>query len=71
MDRANQAIQLLASHTDATIRGRAHWALAEAYASAGAIDSARAAFNTAGELIPPGSKHANRLLEAWQLAVPN
>jgi tetratricopeptide (TPR) repeat protein len=71
MDGANQAIQLLGSHTDATIRGRAHWALAEAYAAAGAIDSARAAFSRAGELIPPGSKHSNRLLEAWQLAVPN
>lgn len=70
MDRANRAIQLLGDHTDATIRGRAHWALAEAYASAGATDSAHAAFTTAGELIPPGSKHANRLLEAWQLAVP-
>jgi transcriptional regulator with XRE-family HTH domain len=71
MDAANQAIQLLGSHTDATIRGRAHWALAEAYAAAGAFDSARAAFSRAGELIPPGSKHSNRLLEAWQLAVPS
>jgi len=66
--RAKQAIQLLGTHTDATIRGRAHWALAEAYAAAGASDRARAAFTRAGELIPPGSKHANRLFEARNLA---
>lgn len=70
MDKANNALGLLGADEDPTIRGRAHWALAEAYAAAGAIDSARAAFTTASDLIPPGSKHAHRLLEAWQLAVP-
>jgi len=71
MDRANKALHLVGENGDATIRGRAHWALAEAYASAGATESARAAFATAGELIPVGSKHASRLLQAWQLAVPS
>jgi len=71
IDTAHQAIELLGAHTDATIRGRAHWALAEGYAAAGATDAARAAFTTAGELIPPGSKHANRLFEARRLAIRN
>jgi transcriptional regulator with XRE-family HTH domain len=70
IDQANNALQLLLGHGDDTIRGRAHWALGEAYAAAGATSSARAAFVQASELIPPGSKHSTRLLEAWQRAVP-
>jgi transcriptional regulator with XRE-family HTH domain len=70
MDLATAALQLLGEGVDPTIRGRAHWALAEAYAAAGADASARAAFTAASELIPPGSKHSERLLEAWQAAVP-
>ncbi|HWE82885.1 MAG TPA: hypothetical protein VG265_14635, partial [Gaiellaceae bacterium] len=70
IDQANNALQLLMGHGDETIRGRAHWALGEAYAAAGATSSARAAFIQASELIPPGSKHSTRLLEAWQRAVP-
>jgi tetratricopeptide (TPR) repeat protein len=69
VDTAQQAIELLGAHADATIRGRAHWALAEGYAAGGATDAARAAFTTAGELIPPGSKHVNRLFEARRLAI--
>ena len=69
IDHANNAIQILADHDDPTIRGRAHWALAEAFTAAGATSSARAEFMRASELIPPGSKHADRLLEAWQQAV--
>ncbi len=70
MDYANDAIGMLGNHDDETIRGRAEWALAEAFAAAGATTSARAAFKQASERIPPGSKHAARLLEAWQRAVP-
>jgi tetratricopeptide (TPR) repeat protein len=70
MDYANSAIELLAGHHDESIVGRAHWALGEAFAAAGASSSARAAFVRASELIPPGSKHSERLLEAWQRAVP-
>ena len=70
IDLANSALQLLVGHGDETIRGRAHWALGEAYAAAGATSSARAAFVLASELIPPASKHSTRLLEAWQRAVP-
>ncbi|HEY4345978.1 MAG TPA: helix-turn-helix domain-containing protein [Gaiellaceae bacterium] len=70
IDHANSALHLLERHGDETIRGRAHWALGEAFAAAGAGASARAAFVQASELIPPGSKHAGRLLEAWQRAVP-
>ncbi len=70
LDLANNALQLLAGHHDSSISGRAHWALGEAYAAAGATSSARAAFIQASELIPPASKHSTRLLEAWQRAVP-
>jgi tetratricopeptide (TPR) repeat protein len=70
IDLANTALQLLVGHGDETIRGRAHWALGEAYAAAGATSSARAAFIQASELIPPASKHSTRLVEAWQRAVP-
>jgi transcriptional regulator with XRE-family HTH domain len=70
MDLATGALGLLGDGVDPTIRGRAQWALAEAYAAAGADASARAAFIEASELIPPGSKHSDRLLQAWQAAVP-
>jgi transcriptional regulator with XRE-family HTH domain len=70
IDYANAALKLVASHDDPTIRGRAQWALGEALAAAGATASARAAFSEAGELIPPGSKYAPQLLNAWQRAVP-
>ena len=70
MDMATEALQLLGEGADPTIRGRAHWALAEAYAAAGADAAARAAFTEASGLIPPGSKHSERLLAAWQTAVP-
>ena len=69
MDFATNAIRLLTDREDPTIRGRAHWALAEAFAAAGATSSARSAYAEASELIPPGSKHAARLLEAWQQSV--
>ena len=70
IDYANAALTILAAHDEPTMRGRAHWALGEAFAAAGATASARAAFTQASELIPPGSKYAGRLLEAWQRAVP-
>lgn len=70
MDMATEALQLLGEGVDPTIRGRGHWALAEAYAAAGADAAARAAFTEASGLIPPGSKHSERLLAAWQSAVP-
>ena len=70
MDLATAALQILGDGVDPTVRGRAHWALAEAYAAAGAGSSARVAFSEASELIPPGSKHSERLLAAWQRAVP-
>ena len=70
MDLATGALQLLGDGVDPTIRGRAHWALAEAYAAAGADASARSAFIEASELIPPGSRHSERLLQAWQSTVP-
>ncbi len=70
MDLATAALQILGDGVDPTVRGRAHWALAEAYAAAGAASSARVAFTEASELIPPGSKHAERLVAAWQRAVP-
>jgi transcriptional regulator with XRE-family HTH domain len=70
VDRANEALRVLGSLEDPTIRGRAHWALAEAFAAMGAASSARAEFTRASELIPPGSKHSARLLEAWQRLAP-
>jgi transcriptional regulator with XRE-family HTH domain len=66
IDHANEAIRLLGNLEDETIRGRAHWALGEAFAAMGADSSARAEFTRAGELIPPGSEQSTRLLEAWQ-----
>jgi tetratricopeptide (TPR) repeat protein len=66
VDFANEAIQVLGEREDATIRGRAHWALGESFAAMGAESSARAEFTRASTLIPPGSKHSERLLEAWQ-----
>jgi transcriptional regulator with XRE-family HTH domain len=66
IDHANEAIRLLGGLEDETIRGRAHWALGEAFAAMGAASSARAEFTRAGELIPPGSEQSARLLEAWQ-----
>jgi hypothetical protein len=71
LDKANQALRLVGEAEDGAIRGRAHWALAEAYTAAGATESARAAFTTASELIPPGSKDADRLVQAWQAAAPS
>jgi len=70
IDHANEAIRLLGDLEDETIRGRAHWALAEAFAAMGADSSARAEFTRAGELIPPGSHQSERLLEAWQRLAP-
>jgi transcriptional regulator with XRE-family HTH domain len=70
VDRANEAIAMLGAREDATIRGRAHWALAESFAAMGAEASARSEFTRAAELIPPGSKHSARLLEAWQRLAP-
>jgi transcriptional regulator with XRE-family HTH domain len=70
VDYANEAIRVLGDLEDATIRGRAHWALAESFAAMGADASARAEFTRASELIPPGSKHAARLLEAWARLAP-
>ncbi|HEY1356358.1 MAG TPA: hypothetical protein VGF09_08580, partial [Solirubrobacterales bacterium] len=66
IDHANEAIRLLDDLEDESIRGRAHWALAEAFAAMGADSSARAEFTRASELIPPGSEQSTRLLEAWQ-----
>ncbi|HEX4521167.1 MAG TPA: helix-turn-helix transcriptional regulator [Gaiellaceae bacterium] len=70
IDLANEAVGFLGEREDAAIRGRAYWALGEAYAAAGAVASARKAFTEASELIPPGTKDADRLLEAWKRAVP-
>jgi transcriptional regulator with XRE-family HTH domain len=70
IDHANEAIRVLGDLEDPTVRGRAHWALAESFAAMGADASARAEFTRASELIPPGSKHATRLLEAWQRLAP-
>jgi transcriptional regulator with XRE-family HTH domain len=70
VDRANEAIRVLGDREDPTIRGRAHWALAESFAAMGAESSARAEFTRASELIPPGTKHSARLLEAWQRLAP-
>jgi transcriptional regulator with XRE-family HTH domain len=70
IDHANEAIRVLGDLEDPTIRGRAHWALAESFAAMGADASARAEFTRASELIPPGSKHSARLLEAWQRLAP-
>jgi transcriptional regulator with XRE-family HTH domain len=66
VDRANEALRVLGDREYPIVRGRAHWALAEAYTAMGAESSARAEFSRAGELIPPGSKHSERLMEAWQ-----
>jgi len=66
VDHANEAIEALGELEDASIRGRAHWALGESFAAMGAESSARAEFTRASSLIPPGSKHSERLLEAWQ-----
>src|SRR5262249_9128548 len=68
VDRANEALRVLGDREDATVRGRAHWALGEAFAAMGAESSARAEFSRGSELIPPSSKHSERLLEAWQKA---
>jgi tetratricopeptide (TPR) repeat protein len=70
IDHANEAIRLLGNLEDETIRGRAHWALGEAFAAMGAEASARGEFTRAGELIPPGSEQSARLLEAWQRLAP-
>ena len=70
IDYANEVIRMLGDEEDPTIRGRAHWALGEAFAATGAGSSALAEFSRASELIPPGSKHSERLLGAWQRAVP-
>jgi transcriptional regulator with XRE-family HTH domain len=70
VDHANQAIRMLGGFEDASVRGRAHWALAESFAAMGADVSARVEFTRASELIPPGSKHSARLLEAWQRLAP-
>ena len=66
VDHANEAIRILGELEDASIRGRAHWALAESFAAMGAEASARAEFTRASALIPPGSKHSERLIESWQ-----
>lgn len=68
MDYATTAIARLGEHEDPAIRGAAHWALAEAYAAAGAHHAAREAFACANALIPPGHKDAQRLLAAWERA---
>jgi tetratricopeptide (TPR) repeat protein len=70
IDFANSAIRELGDREDPVIRGRAYWALGEAYGAAGATSSAREAFGRASELIPPGSKESDRLVEAWQRTVP-
>lgn len=70
IDLANEAIAFLGEREDAWIRGRAHWALGEAYGAAGASASARAAFTEASRLIPAGTKDGARLLEAWKRVVP-
>lgn len=71
IDLANNAIRMLAGTDDSIVLGQAHWALGEAFAAAGAISSARAAFIEAGGLIPTGSRQSDRLVEAWQRSVPS
>jgi transcriptional regulator with XRE-family HTH domain len=66
VDHANEALQVLGDGEHPLARGLAHWALGEAYTAMGAESSAQAEFSRAGELIPPGSKDSERLLEAWQ-----
>jgi transcriptional regulator with XRE-family HTH domain len=70
IDFANEAVGFLGEREDAAIRGRAYWALGEAYGAAGAVASARNAFAKASGLIPAGTKDSARLLEAWKRAVP-
>lgn len=66
VDAARAAVELLGDDEDATIRGRAQWALAEALAGVDEQEASQLAFTRAAELIPPESKHSARFLTAWQ-----
>ena len=70
IDHATEAVELLDEGEDATLRGRAQWALGEALAAAGARNAARAAFARASELIPPGSKYAHAFTVSWARSFP-
>jgi len=70
IDAASEAVELLANDGDHTLRGCGHWALAEAYAAAGAAGAARAAFRQASDLIAPGSKYADAFVASWLRLFP-
>jgi transcriptional regulator with XRE-family HTH domain len=70
IDRATEAIELLAEDDDRTLRGCGHWALGEALAAAGAEGAARKAFRDASALIDPDDKYAGPFVEAWQKLFP-
>ncbi len=70
IDEASEAIRILGDDGDETLRGCGHWALGEAYAAAGAVSAARAAFKQASDLIAPGSKYADRFVQSWARVFP-
>jgi transcriptional regulator with XRE-family HTH domain len=70
IDEASEAIQILGDDGDETLRGCGHWALAEAYAAAGAASAARTAFKQASDLIAPGSKYSESFVESWARVFP-
>jgi transcriptional regulator with XRE-family HTH domain len=70
IDEASEAIQILGDDGDETLRGCGHWALGEAYASAGAASAARTAFKQASDLIAPGSKYSDSFVQAWARVFP-
>jgi transcriptional regulator with XRE-family HTH domain len=70
IDEASEAIEILGDDGDQTLRGCGHWALAEAYAAAGATAAARTAFKQASDLIAPGSRYAESFAQSWSRVFP-
>ena len=70
IDEATEAIDMLARHDDAELRGYAQWALGEALSAAGTTKAARSAFTRASDLIPPDSRYASTFLRSWARAFP-
>jgi transcriptional regulator with XRE-family HTH domain len=70
IDAATEAVAALNENEDPQMRGRSQWALGEALAAAGSTTAARRAYINASDLIPPGSKYADRFTSSWLAAFP-
>ena len=70
IDEATEAVDMLARHDDAELRGYAQWALGESLIAAGTTKAARSAFTRASDLIPPDSRYAATFLRSWARAFP-